>query len=152
MKVSRKGAKFIGHWEGFRSCPYQDVVGVWTIGYGSTEGVTPNTPCVSERQARRRLKREVNRTYAPAVRRYINRRLNKHQFDALCSFTYNLGTGALASSTLRKRLNRGEPVSRVLREELPRWNQAGGHALAGLTARRWAEVRLANRGDYSGKP
>lgn len=152
MQLSRKGVRFITGWEGFSSCPYRDAVGVWTIGYGSTAGVGPSSPCVTKRRARRRLKREINATYAPAVTRLINRNLNQEQFDALCSFVYNVGVGALETSTLRKRLNSGENKRTVFREELPRWNRAGGAVLEGLTKRRWAEVRLANRGDYSGRP
>lgn len=156
--VSRKGARFVAGWEGFRSCPYRDSVGVWTIGYGTTEAIGLGTPCISKRTARRWLRRALDRTYLPAVPR--RRRLRKRERDALASFAYNLGVGAVADqghSTLARRLAGAEGKTyerrkRIYAEELPRWNRAGGVVLAGLAKRRAAEVRLAVHGDYSGRP
>lgn len=156
MGISDKGARFVARWEGFVSCPYRDAVGVWTIGYGETEGVGPNTPCITESVARRRLRRRLNRDFAPAI---PNRdRLKQHELDALASFVYNLGPGALSPSTgigskLRKRRARFYSYrKRVYRDEMPEWVNAGGRPLEGLVKRRAAEVALATHADYSGRP
>lgn len=152
--VSRRGVKFVAGWEGFRSCPYLDSTSTWTIGYGETKGVGPNTPCISESDARRKLKRRLNEDYARPAWKLIDVPLRRCERDALASFTYNVGLGNLSGSTLRRRLNGVEGKSydsrkKIWREELPRWTNGG---LAGLVKRRWAEVRMANHGDYSGRP
>jgi lysozyme len=152
--VSRKGVRFVAGWEGFRPCPYRDAVGVWTIGYGETQGIGPNTPCISKRKARRMMRRRLNRDYARPAWRMIQPRLRRRERDALASFAYNVGLGNVQNSTLRRRLNgpegrRYRTRKRVWREELPRWTNNG---LAGLVKRRAAEVRMAVRGDYSGRP
>ena len=155
MRVSRKGAKFVAGWEGFRSQPYNDAAGHCTRGYGELIHYGPckgNEASIGEREARSDLRRDLNRVYGPAVKNLINRRLRQHEYDALTAFTFNVGIGALSSSTLRRRLNEGDAFKRVVREELPKWNKAGGKPVAGLTARRNAEVRLAIHGDYSGRP
>lgn len=158
MKVSTKGVKFVGGWEGFRSCPYRDAVGVWTIGYGETSNVGPNTPCISERAARANLRERLNRDFLPAIPQDVRDRLKQHEVDALTSFVYNVGTGALGSSTgigskLRKRRARLYAFrKRAYKTELPKWVRAGGSPLAGLIKRRNAEVALACKGDYSGRP
>ena len=56
------------------------------------------------------------------------------------SWAYNVGCGALQTSTLRKRMNAGEDLNTVASQELPKWNIAGGQVVAGLTRRRAAEV------------
>ena len=67
-------------------------------------------------------------------------KLNQNQFDALVSFTYNLGAGALGSSTLLGKLNRGDFEGAA--DEFPKWNKAGGKVLNGLVKRRAAERSL----------
>ena len=71
--------------------------------------------------------------------------LDQEEFDSTVSFTYNCGSGALADSTLRRRLNGGEPNPKVFAEELPRWTSGG---MPGLVRRRDAEVKLANQKQY----
>src|SRR5690606_12014325 len=97
---------------------------------------------ITKRDARKLLRRDL-RVYAAAVDTYITRKLRPRQRDALISWTYNVGVGALIHSNLRKRLNAGENRCRVIREELPRWTYAGGKQLPGLVNRRNAEIRLA---------
>ena len=80
--------------------------------------------------------------FEKAVTDLITVPLDQYEFDALVSFAFNCGAGALQESTLRKRLNKGDPKSAVFAEELPRWTSGG---MAGLVRRRDAEVRLANR-------
>ena len=140
MKLSERGARLIAEFEGFRSCPYRDAVGVWTIGYGSTKGVGPGTRCITKAQALARMKREVSATYGKAVDD-LPVKLNQHQFDALTSFVYNVGPGGVASSTgIGAALRRGD--FKRAADELLKWNKAGGRELEGLTRRRQAERRL----------
>lgn len=68
--------------------------------------------------------------------------LNANQYGALVSWTFNVGCGNMAGSTLVTRLNNGESPNTVAAQELPKWNKAGGNVLAGLTRRRAAEVTL----------
>lgn len=158
IRVSRKGVAFVAGWEGFRSCPYRDSVGVLTIGYGTTEADRDINGCISEPQARRWLRRSLNRKYLSAVPRV--HRMHQWERDALASFAYNLGPAAVSDpgvSTLARRLLSSEGKSYggrklIYREEIPRWSRAGGVVLAGLAHRRAAEVQLAVNGDYSGRP
>jgi len=139
MRLSRRGAKLIEGFEGFRGCPYRDAVGVWTIGYGSTKGVGPGTKCISRKQAEERLIREVSAEYGPAVARFDW--LNQSQYDALVSFVYNVGPGALGPGTgIGAALRRRDPGA--VADELLKWDKAGGRTLPGLTRRRREERRL----------
>lgn len=140
--VSRRGVDLVARFEGFKSCPYRDAVGTWTVGYGHTEGVTRSSKCISRRRARRLLRRELNRKYLPAVRALPTfRRLNQHQVDALVSFVYNVGPGGIAADTqVGKALRSGH--FGVAARHLLDWDRAGGKTLAGLTRRREAERHL----------
>ena len=140
MRLSDRGARLIANFEGFRSCPYQDSVGVWTIGYGSTKGVGPNTKCVTRAQALARMKREVGVTYGRAVNE-LGVRLNQNQFDALVSFVYNVGPGGVASTTGVGAALRRQDWRRAA-DELLKWDRAGGRTLEGLSRRRRAERKL----------
>lgn len=140
MKLSDAGASLIAEFEGFRSKPYRDAVGVWTIGYGSTKGVGPNTPAVTPAQALARLEREVDETYGRAIVN-LHVPLNQNQFDALVSFVYNVGPGGVASSTTVGKLLRAHEW-RSVPVALMAWNKAGGNVLPGLTRRRRAEGAL----------
>src|SRR5688500_17348778 len=100
-RTSRKGARFVGVWEGFRSCPYRDSVGVWTIGYGTTSAerpVGPNTPCISEATAAKWLRESLNGKYVPAIPH--RRWMRQCEIDALASFAYNLGPGAVSEPSM----------------------------------------------------
>jgi len=140
MKLSGRGTDLIKTFEGFRGHPYRDAVGVWTIGYGSTKGVNANTPPTTKDRAARRLRREVDATYGAAVN-HLGVPLNQHQYDALCSFVYNLGPAAIGPDTgIGKALRRRD--YRKAADEMLRWDKAGGRALPGLTRRRQAERKL----------
>lgn len=140
MNLSKAGAQLIEAFEGFVPHPYRDAVGVWTIGYGSTRGVGPNTPRVTRAQAEARLMREVDATYGAAINA-LGLPLNQNQFDALTSFVYNVGPGGVASSTtVGKRLRARDWTAAA--DALLAWDKAGGRTLAGLTRRRRAERAL----------
>lgn len=140
MNISTNGAHLIESFEGFVPHAYKDVVGTWTIGYGSTKNVTFNTPNVTRAQAERRMMREIDASYGAAVNT-LCLPLNQNQFDALVSFVYNVGPGGVGPST---------GVGRALRKQQWReaadamldWDKAGGRTLAGLTRRRYAERAL----------
>ena len=140
MRLSDRGARLIADFEGFRSCPYRDAVGVWTIGYGSTKGVGPNSPCLTRTQALARMKREVGATYGRAVND-VGVKLNQNQFDALVSFVYNVGPGGVASTTGVGAALRRKDWNRAA-DELLKWDKAGGRTLEGLSRRRRAERKL----------
>lgn len=138
MKVSLAGRELIKEFEGFRNVAYQDVVGVWTIGYGFTEGVKPGQR-MTLGQASARLATELAR-YESAVLAACKVPPNQNQFDALCSLAWNIGTGAIARSSVIKAHNRGDFQSAARAFGL--WNKAGGKEWPGLTRRRAAEAAL----------
>lgn len=138
MRTSQRGLSLIKSFEGLRLQSYQDAVGVWTIGYGTTRGVTGGMS-ISKEQAERMLLQDVQR-FEPEVHRLVTAQLNQNQWDALVSFTYNLGSANLKSSTLRRLINAGDYAGAA--EQFPRWNKAGGKVLPGLVRRRAAERDL----------
>ena len=144
MNTGAAGIALIKEFEGFPfgGRPYRDPVGVWTIGYGHTEGVGPHTPRVTERQASELLERDLRQKYEPHIERLpFAKFLNQNQFDALVSFVYNLGPGAIAAGTGIGRALRAHEWHRAA-DEMLRWNIAGGQVFAGLTRRREAERKL----------
>ena len=136
MKISARGINLIKKFEGLRLAAYQDSVGVWTIGYGHTEGVKKGDK-ISAEQADALLMHDLA-IFQRGVNRAVNVPLTQGQFDALVSFAFNLGVGALQGSTLLRKLNAGSDAS----SEFERWVYAGGVQLAGLVRRRGAEREL----------
>jgi lysozyme len=106
MKTSEKGLALIKQFEGLRLQAYQCAANVWTIGYGRTAGVRPGDAITPE-QADVFLREDVSDAER-AVSRFVRVPLTQHQFDALFSFTFNLGTGNLRTSTLLRLLNAGD--------------------------------------------
>lgn len=142
MKTSAQGLKLIKEFEGLRLTAYYDVVGVLTIGYGHTGDDVYVGQTVTEQQAEQLLQKDLN-TFEQAVNKLISINLNQNQFDALVSFTYNVGAGALGESTLRKRLNSGENTNIAATQELVKWTKGGdGQSIAGLIRRRTEEIKL----------
>lgn len=135
MDVSPRGIALIQQFEGLRLHAYRDSAGVPTIGYGSTRGVRMGDE-ITEAQATELLAVDVER-HAEGVRRLVDVPLTQSQFDALASFTFNVGVGALQRSTLLRKLNAGD--YRGAADELLRWTKAGGRELRGLVRRREAE-------------
>ena len=145
METSNKGIEIIKKHEGFRSEPYLCPAGVPTIGYGATYypsgiSVTMNDDCITEEIGIEMLKLMLQR-FENGVSRYVQTRINQNQFDALVSFAYNVGLGALKSSTLLKRVNSNPNDSDIV-YQFSRWNKAGGKPLRGLTIRRKEESNL----------
>lgn len=140
MNYSDQGFALTQKFEGCELTAYQDSVGVWTIGYGHTAGVTPGMVCAQD-QANEWLQQDVQWA-VNAVNQYVTAPLTQGEFDALVDFTFNLGVGNLVHSTLLRLLNGLDYTGAAA--EFPKWNMAGGHVLAGLTARRLAEQELFN--------
>ena len=145
MKISEKGLDLIKMFEGFRSNPYLCPAGVPTIGYGSTRynngnKVTMNDKAISKEYATGMLEYQCNTIYGDAVNDYTTIMNNQNQFDALTSFTYNLGTGNLKSSTLLKKHNKGDFGGAA--NEFEKWIYANGEVLEGLVRRREEERKL----------
>lgn len=139
---------FVAAWEGFRSTAYQDVVGIWTIGYGFTMGVQPgDTMTLAEANAK--LEQTLY-SFGKTLETFMQREPSQQQFDALTSLAYNCGVGRIGRSGVMDRFNRGDDEGAA--ERMTWWNKAGGRELAGLTRRREAERAIYERGDYSGRP
>lgn len=141
--ITQEGLNLIKHFEGFEPEIYLDAAGLPTIGYGHL--IRPGGEHkmfengISEPAAQALLAKDVW-SAERSVLRLISVPLTDGQFDALVSFTFNLGGGALQRSTLRRKVNREE------HEEVPRefmrWVWAGGRKLKGLVRRRFAEAEL----------
>lgn len=143
MKISDKGIDLIKEFEGFQLTAYQDPVGVWTIGYGTTNADKAITGVeikkgltITRATAEDWLKRSIDQKYGTNVMKYdAIYHWNQNQYDALCSFAYNIGSiGTLTGNGTRSL----EEIS----AKILLYNKAGGKELAGLTRRRKAEKKL----------
>lgn len=143
MKVSDEGIGLIKAFEGCKLGSYYDSGGVLTIGYGCTTDVAPGMK-ITQVQAEERLKLDL-KDAEDAVNLLVVVPLSQNEFDALVSFTFNLGQGALRRSKLLKLLNTSDYIG-AAREFLDA-NKDGGKVLPGLTRRRLAESQLFNRGE-----
>ena len=150
LKLSSKGLELIKQFEGFRSAPYRDAVGVWTIGFGNT--YYPNGRKVSGSDKpltigeASQLKLDIiNKDFAPAVNTLLADeikagKVNQNMFDALVSLSYNIGTGALSRSSVIRHLKQGNKQKAA--DAFLLWVKAGGRTLNGLVRRREAERKL----------
>ncbi len=130
-------------WEGFSSSPYLCPAGVPTIGYGFTHyadgsAVRLTDPLMPKVIAKTLLVQFIRTKYLPAVARLCPGIETPEQLGALTDWAYNLGTGNLRASTLRRKVNAGEWDQ--VPEQLRRWTRAGGRILNGLVLRREAEI------------
>lgn len=145
MNTGKKGLALIKKYEGFKSKPYLDPVGIPTIGYGATyypnkKKVTMKDKAISEQEASSLLV-EMLKVYESQVSLLVRKPVNQNQFDALVSFCYNLGATNLSKSTLLKKVN-ANPNDKTIANEFVKWNKAGGKVLNGLTKRRKDEAAL----------
>ena len=152
MKLSKHGIELIQRYEGFRSCPYLDAVNIPTIGYGTTHynngtKVTLHDRCLKKEEATEIMRQEIDKVYGHAVNVYVQIPLTQNEFDALVSFTYNEGPGALKTSHLLRYINAGKLSDAA--NEFYWWTKAGGRILKGLKKRR-NEERLMFIGDLDG--
>ena len=133
--IGQAGEKLIKAFEGLHLKAYLCPAKVWTIGWGSTKGVTPSM-VITEAEAQERFIADCIK----AERNLVGVTLNQNQRDALISFVFNLGSGAFERSTLKMKLKRGD--YNAASKEFPKWCYAKGVKLKGLTLRREAERQL----------
>lgn len=145
MKISQEGIDLIKRFEGFRSKPYKCPAGVWTIGYGTTRGVTETTKEITEAEGERML-REAVAADERRLAELLPTTLMQNQYDAICSFVYNVGVAAFRHSTLFRLVCTFPNDGKRIKAEFGRWVHAGGKRLDGLVARRAAEAELYCRG------
>jgi len=138
----------IKKFEGFVKAPAPDPIGLPTVGFGhlcKSKGCAevPFKFPLTESTATQLLDSDA-KTFVNCLHKMIKPSvtLNDNQFGALTSFAFNLGCGAVQTSTMLKRLNAGENPNTVAAQEIPKFNHAGGKVLQGLTNRRTAEVAL----------
>ena len=141
--ISKTGIDLISSFEGIRLNAYDDGVGVWTIGIGTT--IYPNgvkvkkgDKCTLE-QAHEYLAHDMIE-FEKTVNDSVKVPLSQNQFDALVSLAYNIGSGAFKNSTLLKKLNAKDYVGAA--DQFLVWNKGGGKVLKGLVRRRDAERAL----------
>jgi lysozyme len=133
------GMALIQRFEGFVAKPYLCPAGFLTVGYGHRVHLSERKAMeggITKAVAEELLLRDVAAA-GSAVLRLIEVPLLDSQYDALVSFTFNLGSAALQRSTLRQKINRNEHLD--VPAELLKWVWAGGRKLPGLVARRAAE-------------
>lgn len=143
MNISKNGLDLIKKFEGCRLTAYKDSVGVYTIGWGTTNAdysITKthivNGLTISQSTADSWLEKSVNQKYVPKVMKYDSTyRWNQNELDALVSFAYNIGS--IDQLTANGTRSRSQISSKILA-----YDKAGGKTLAGLTKRRKAEKKL----------
>lgn len=142
--ITSYGINLIKQFEGLSLKAYKCPAGVWTIGYGNTyyaDGTKVKEGDLITKEDAENLLRFVATEFSKKVAKLITAPLNMYQFDAVCSFAYNVGLGALEKSTLLKLVNKN-PNDLAIGLEFAKWNKAGGRVLTGLTKRRKAESDL----------
>ena len=145
MKVSDKCIKVIKHHEGVRAKPYRCPAGLWTVGVGHLIGDGKSLPeswnkTFTNEEIDGLLKRDLNRFELGVSKMLPNVRLRQCEFDALVSFSFNLGLGTFQRSTIRQALIRGDKEAAM--ESLLKYCKAGGKVLRGLENRRKDEKAM----------
>jgi len=160
--IGWKGYQLIKQFEGYMPCRYRDAVGIWTIGWGHTKTVLELPKCINAETAHALLRQDIAEFVACVQRRTITP-LNQNQFDALVSFSFNVGCGAYggcyqlttyAECSAKQRATKGDFYSGLVSlnimdypeaaRRLLWWEKAGDRILRGLTLRREAERMLFN--------
>lgn len=154
MRVSDAGLRFIAGHEGSRNKPYNDPSGFCTVGVGHLIGRRRCTQAdydqwgtLTDQQVLDLFREDIKRFEDP-VNVAVKVPITQNQFDALVSFSFNVGVGAFQKSTLLKKLNAGDYKGAA--SEFAKWNKSAGRVLAGLTRRRKEEAELFLRSDPGG--
>jgi len=137
LSLSASALVGIAGWEGYSNTAYQDIVNIWTIGFGTTHGVKKGQTIDPVKALQRKLT-DVQQ-FEGALKQCIKVPLHQHEYDAYLSLAYNIGPTAFCNSTLVRRLN--ESQYDLACKEILRWDKAGGKVVRGLTLRREAEHR-----------
>ena len=138
MKASIDAYELIKQFEGLRLKAYLCPAGIWTIGYGHTSGVSPNS-FITIQEADEFLHRDVA-TIEMQLNK-LNLSLRQCQWDAIVSFVFNVGIGNFKASTLLAKI-RINPEDNSIMDEFLRWVYANGKVMRGLQKRRLAEMKL----------
>lgn len=138
MKISNSGLSLIKQHEGCRLKAYKDSVGVWTIGWGNTSHAKAGMS-ITQTQAEQFLKEDVATAERILNTMHIN--FTQGQFDALCSWIFNLGGGNFVSSTMCKYIQAGRKDIEIT-DQMVKWVNAGGKPLLGLKKRRCKEANM----------
>lgn len=138
MKISQKGIDLIKRFEGCKLYAYRDSVGIPTIGYGHTKGVKMGMS-ITQKQADDFLCEDVAIGEKALNSCCVN--FTQNQFDALCSWIFNLGTGNFDSSTMKKYIMAKRNDVEIA-DQMIKWHNAGGKPLLGLKRRRVAEANM----------
>ena len=150
MPLTPEGWTLLKTWEGCRLSAYPDPASggaPWTIGYGHTGAEVVPGLTITQEQAEAWLEQDAAEAAGAIDRLLSGVALTPRQRDALISFCFNVGAGALERSTLRKRLSAGEVPAVVIAQELPRWCKGPNGPVEGLRRRRAAEVAHAQTGN-----
>lgn len=139
LRLNEAGLSLIKQFEGLKLEAYQDVVGIWTIGYGHTGPDVAKGMVITTADAEILLAKDIEK-FEIGVRKLVSNACTSNQFSALVCFSFNVGLGALGKSTLLKKLVAGDISGAA--DEFLKWNKAGGKEVAGLTRRRVAERQL----------
>jgi lysozyme len=139
MQTNNEGLNLLHSFEGCKLESYQDIVGVWTIGYGTTGPDIVKGLKWTQQQVDDRFKKDLAK-FESGVSAAVKVPMTSNQFSALVCFAYNVGIQAMAGSTLVKLLNSGKTAEAA--DQFLRWNKAGGKEVKGLTRRREAERAL----------
>lgn len=139
-----KNEQLIKQWEQLRLVAYKPTpADRWTIGWGHTEDVFQGMT-ITKAQAEQFFEMDVQWA-EDAVNTLVKVPLTQHQFDALVSFTFNIGAGAFKKSTLLRKLNAKDYKGAA--HEMLRWNKQDGKVLQGLVNRRSDEMSYFMQAD-----
>ena len=141
MEYSKQGLDLTKRFEGCRLTAYQDVRGIWTIGFGHTGPEVVEGLVWTQNQADSQLVMDLQHAVT-VVNNLVTIGLSQPAFDAVVDLVFNIGSGKLWNSTMLKLLNAGNLEAAA--EQFDRWDEAGGKAVAGLL-----RGRQSNRLDSS---
>lgn len=154
MKTTAEAIQLVKEFEGFSATPYRCPAGKWTIGFGTTRGVSAHSPAITRKQAEELLQRDLADAEA-VVRNFVRVPLNPNQFSALVSFIHNVGTGQRGikdgfvwlrngrNSTMLTLLNDGR--YEAASHQFGKWINVKNKPSKGLIRRREAERALFMR-------
>lgn len=157
QRMSREGKAMLTNLEGICLTKYKCAANVWTIGVGATGTEIkdikkwPMDKEITIAEAMELLDKSLER-YERAVRQTLKVEVEQHVFDALVSFCYNCGVGAVKKATFIKLINKGvKPSDKSVYNAMMKWVKGGGRTIRGLVVRRKKEAKLLQKGVYAGK-
>lgn len=146
MRISENGKAFIRNEEGEVLKVYADQIGIPTAGIGHVVKGMKIGEKITKQQSRDWFASDIKQ-FEDGVTMAVKTPLEQHQFDALVSFSFNVGNGNFLSSTMLKLLNANQFLEAA--QQFPRWNKAGGRVLPVLVRRRARERKLFLEGVYA---